>query len=79
MFGAQRNGVFEEESEVGQLGMEAGEERGESAEMGREVLVATAMVVVEVANITELEGISADALPLCRLLLRRRFLRLRGH
>lgn len=56
MLGAERGRVLQEEPELGELVLEPGEEPGESLNVVGEVPVPPTLVVVEVADLAELEG-----------------------
>lgn len=55
MLGAERGRVAEEEADVGELGEEAREEGGEGLGVGREVDMASTLIVIEIADLAEFE------------------------
>lgn len=55
MFEAEEGRVVEEENDVGELGLEAGEESREGLGVAGDVLVARTLVVIELANCAILE------------------------
>lgn len=69
MFGAEEARVCEKEADVRELGLEFGEEDGERLLVAGEVLVALALVVIQLANLAVLEF--GHFLPLLFVLLAR--------
>lgn len=55
VFRAEEGRVFEKEADIGELGLEFGEEDGQRLLVAGEVLVTLALVVIQLANLAVLE------------------------
>lgn len=55
MFGLEKARVYKKEADFGKLGVKAREKRREGLTMARKILVAVALIVVELANLAVFE------------------------